>query len=84
MSRAATDEEILDAIYEVFRTSLGYHGDLSPEFDLIAADLDSLEILTLVVALEDRFEVAIDEESGDGVTTIGALVDMVQRVIAAT
>ena len=43
-----------------------------------AADLDadSLDLVELVMALEEEFDVTIDEEELQGVTTVGAAYDL--------
>jgi len=72
-----THDEILAAIAEIARSELRLEGPL-PEGDL-SEHLDSVQRLTLVVALEDRFEVSFLEEDDAAVRT----VDDVVRVILA-
>ena len=40
-------------------------------------DADSLDLVELVMALEEEFDVSVDEEELDGVTTVGAAYDLV-------
>ncbi len=40
-------------------------------------DADSLDLVELVMALEEEFDVAVDEEELDGVETVGAAYDLV-------
>jgi len=40
-------------------------------------DADSLDLVELVMALEERFDVSIAEEDLEGVTTVGHAVDLV-------
>ena len=40
-------------------------------------DADSLDLVELVMALEERFDVSIPEEDLEGVTTVGKAVDLV-------
>ncbi len=40
-------------------------------------DADSLDLVELVMALEDEFDVSIDEEELDGITTVGQALDLV-------
>lgn len=70
-----THDEILAAIAEIARSELRLEGPL-PDGDL-SEHLDSVQRLTLVVALEDRFEVSFLEEDDEAVRT----VDDVVRVI---
>ena len=39
-------------------------------------DADSLDLVELVMALEEEFDVTIDEEELQGVTTVGAAYDL--------
>jgi len=40
-------------------------------------DADSLDLVELVMALEERFDVSIPEDELEGVTTVGNAVDLV-------
>lgn len=68
------------AIGEVVQRELGWSGPL-PEGDL-AAHLDSVQRLTLVVALEDRFQVCFDLDDEHQVRTVDDLVRALQERIA--
>jgi acyl carrier protein len=39
-------------------------------------DADSLDLVELVMALEEEFDVTIDEEELQGITTVGASYDL--------
>jgi acyl carrier protein len=39
-------------------------------------EADSLDLVELVMALEEEFDVSIDEEELEGVTTVGAAFDL--------
>ncbi|MET0159161.1 MAG: acyl carrier protein [Acidimicrobiales bacterium] len=41
-------------------------------------DADSLDLVELVMALEDEFDVSIEEEELEGVTTVSQAVDLVR------
>ena len=40
-------------------------------------DADSLDLVELVMALEEEFEVNVEEEELEGITTIGAAYDLI-------
>ena len=40
-------------------------------------DADSLDLVELVMALEEEFDVAVDEEELEGIATVGAAFDLV-------
>jgi len=41
-------------------------------------DADSLDLVELVMALEEEFDITVEEEELDGVETIGQAADLVQ------
>ena len=48
-------------------------------------ELDSMAVVALIAAIEDRFGIAIDDEeiSGDNFATVGTLADFVAAQLAA-
>jgi len=71
---------ILDGIAAAAREELDWEGTLTPETPLVSAmELDSLRMLTLVVAIEDRFEVCLEEGDEAGLTTVGDLAGLIQK-----
>lgn len=40
-------------------------------------DADSLDLVELVMALEEEFDVAVDEEELDGIDTVGKAYDLI-------
>ena len=40
-------------------------------------DADSLDLVELVMALEEEFDVTVEEEDLEGITTIGAAYDLI-------
>ncbi len=72
-------DEVLREIRRVLREELGLSADPRPGDDLIRdLQLDSVGLLTLVVGLEDRFRVALQEEDAAAVRTVGELAALVQ------
>jgi acyl carrier protein len=41
-------------------------------------DADSLDLVELVMALEEEFDVSVDEEELEGIETAGAAFDLIQ------
>jgi acyl carrier protein len=79
-----TDEALLALIGEIAETRLGYAGTLTPDTRLVEAlALDSVRLLTLVVELENRLEVCLDEGDEQGVETVGELIELLRRRHAA-
>lgn len=76
---------IIRGIEEAARAELDWEGSLTPETPLVnALELDSLRMLTLVVAIEDSFEVCLEEGDEAGLTTVGDLAALIQKRLAAT
>ncbi len=72
---ALQDEEILSDLKAIARKSLDWEGTLTPEMSLVdALELDSLRLLTLVVEVEDHFEICLEESDEIGLETIGDLM----------
>lgn len=77
---AADEAAILDGIAEVARLHLGWTGEVRPDQRLIETlALDSLRSLTLVVEIENRFRIRLDEEGAGGIETVGDLMRTVRR-----
>jgi acyl carrier protein len=76
MSRDA----ILATIRELLRTQLGYTGPVEAESDL-ASDLglDSVQLLSLVVELENTFRVVIEPDGEEPLVTVGEVVALIER-----
>lgn len=79
-----TDGDILEAIGKVARTHLGWTGQLSRDMALVETlDLDSIRLLTLVVEVENCFRVRLDDEDEGRLVTVGDVVDVIRRKLAA-
>lgn len=74
---AWTEEMLRVVVVEAAQGALGWTGPL-PEGDL-AESLDSVQRLTLVVALEDRFEICFDPEDESGVKTMDDVMALLRQ-----
>jgi acyl carrier protein len=75
---------ILDGIADVARRHLDWRGELAPAMRLVEdLRLDSLRLLTLAIEVEDRFQVTLDQEDEAAIETVGDLVALVGRKLAA-
>ena len=74
-------EEILDLLQEIYHDKVGGRTDeISPEMRLVEdLGLDSLRLITLVVEVEDRFQICIEEEEEDEIVRLSDLVEVIQR-----
>jgi acyl carrier protein len=75
----AVDDD-LAILADVARAKLNWHGPLARNMRLVETlALDSLRRLTLVVELEDRFRVCLDEQDEEAIETVGDLLDTIRR-----
>lgn len=59
-------------------------GRLPPELRLIEdLALDSIQLLTLAVEVENRFRICMDPEDEEGIESVGDLADVVARKLEA-
>ena len=81
MDRAEAFQIVKESAVEV----LGVESDAITESARFKEDLDadSLDLVELVMALEERFEISVPEEDLEGVTTVGAALDLCLGKIAA-
>jgi len=77
---ADRDDEIIRGIEEVAARHLGWKGVLAPATPIAEAmALDSLRRLTLVVEIENRFRVCLEEEDEAAIETVDDLVAAIKR-----
>ncbi|MEA2692617.1 MAG: acyl carrier protein [Acidobacteriota bacterium] len=75
---------ILAGIAAVAREHLGWEGPVTPEMRLVEdLRLDSIRLLTLAAEVENRFQILLGEEEEAGIETVGDLVGIVERKLAA-
>ncbi len=75
------EREIALEIRRLAREDLGVDWDVGDD-EPLAGSLDSLALLSLVVAVEDRFRVRIPEEEGAAARTLADLAAIVARALA--
>jgi acyl carrier protein len=75
---AGSAAEVLEAITGIARRHLQWSGTASMEMPLAEAfELDSIRQLTLVIEIEDRFRIRLDEADETSMRTVGDLVDVI-------
>ena len=79
-------EEILEIVRDVTVEVLGVEPDAVVESAALKDDLgaDSLDLVELVMALEERLEVTIPEDELEGIKTIGQATDAVAAKLAVS
>jgi acyl carrier protein len=75
-----TDRDILLGIAEIAEKHLGFRGRIDPAARLVEdLQLDSLRLMTLSVAVEDRFMVTLEPEDEAVIYTVRDLLNIVRR-----
>ncbi len=78
--RGVTDDEILTGLAAIAAEQLDWHKPVTPDLRLVEdLNLDSIRLLTLLVAVEDRFRICLEEGDGAGIATVGDLAEAVRR-----
>ena len=67
-------DEILDVVAQ---EALVERGKLTPEATLESLGIASLDIISIVFALEDRFGIVLEQSEFEGVQTVDALVQLI-------
>jgi len=75
---------ILEGVCEVFVEQLKIHGITEDTHLLRDLKLDSLQQLTLVVELENRFRVAFGDGDDAGIERVGDVVDLLARRLSGS
>lgn len=72
-----TDQALRDTLTDLAQRTLGWTGPL-PDGEL-AAQLDSMQRMTLVVAIEDHFHIAFDEDDEAELNTVDDVIRVLKR-----
>lgn len=81
MDRNDAFEIVKAAVVEVLQVDAGAVTETTSFQDDF--DADSLDLVELVMELEERFEISVAEEDLEGITTVGAAVDLVLAKVSA-
>ena len=71
---SVSQDSILDVIAE---ESLVERSALTPAATLESLGIQSLDIISIVFALEDKFGIVLEQSEFEGVTTVQQLVDII-------
>ena len=78
MIRSVTRGEIEQALIEIVRQEKDVPDHLlTPETPLADAGIDSLDALTILFAIEEKFHISIPDATARSIKTFGNLVDAV-------
>lgn len=70
-----------EKVLQIIAEQLNRNEDaLDPSMDFVDdLDMDSIELVELIMSLEDEFGMEIDEEQLEGVRTIGDVLDLLEE-----
>ena len=76
------NEEIFDQLKEIMVDELGIDGsEIKPESVLLSdLDINSLELMNLVMVVEEKYNIFLDEERLRGIKTVGDVVSYVAEL----
>ena len=78
-------EKDAEAVYEILSEELGVdRAQLTPEAQIMDFSPDSLTIIEISMALEDRFSLSIPDESWERIKTVGELLELVAELLEST
>ncbi len=79
------DQKIYDALKEVLVTRLRVEEDqIKPDADLFEdLGLDSIDMMTAVMAIEEQFGIEVSDDEVEGVKTLQQAVDLLTQKVAA-
>jgi acyl carrier protein len=81
---AVTETDVLVEIRAIAATHLDLEREVQPDDDLTRdLELDSLRLITLAVAIEDRYRIEVAEEESARVRTVADLCQLVVRHVRA-
>ena len=81
---AITETEVLEEIREQLEAiKVPGAKDATPDNTWAELDVDSLDLVELVKALEDKFEITISDDDLKPIESVGAAIELTMRLDAA-
>lgn len=75
----SVEEKVKEIVIKIVRKP---DADFSPTATFKDFDADSLDIVQIVVALEDTFDIELDDDELQNVTDMAGFIAYIERVIA--
>ncbi|KAL5704540.1 acyl carrier protein [Ranunculus cassubicifolius] len=75
--------ETVDKVCEIVRKQLALSADteLTPESKFSTLGADSLDTVEIVMGLEEEFDIEVEEESSQNITTVQEAADMIDKLL---
>eukprot|EP00240_Pyramimonas_obovata_P011850 CAMPEP_0118920894 /NCGR_PEP_ID=MMETSP1169-20130426/329_1 /TAXON_ID=36882 /ORGANISM="Pyramimonas obovata, Strain CCMP722" /LENGTH=131 /DNA_ID=CAMNT_0006861515 /DNA_START=102 /DNA_END=497 /DNA_ORIENTATION=+ len=82
MVMAASDVETLDKVREIISEQLGTDIDkVAPDAKFVDLGADSLDTVEIMMALEEQFEITLDEEGAEKIATVQEAADLISAQV---
>jgi len=76
--KAAASEAIVTDVRTIIASQLGQDvGNIQADSKFVDLGADSLDTVEIMMALEEKFEITLDEEGAESITTVQEAADMI-------
>ncbi|KAH9322107.1 hypothetical protein KI387_016746 [Taxus chinensis] len=79
----AAKQETVTKVCDIVKKQLALSDDafITPESKFSTLGADSLDTVEIVMALEEEFQITVEEESSENITTVQEAADMIERLM---
>jgi len=82
--RAAANDTTFQAVKEIIAEQLACEEEkITPDAKFVDLGADSLDTVEIMMALEEKFDIQLDQEAGEKIVTVGNAADLIQDVISS-
>ena len=82
--RAAAQEDTFLAVKDIIAEQLACEPEkITPDAKFVDLGADSLDTVEIMMALEEKFNIQLDQEAGEKIVTVGNAADLIQDVISS-
>jgi acyl carrier protein len=81
---AAATEKTFNTVKDIIVEQLACPKEkVTPDAKFVDLGADSLDTVEIMMALEEEFDIQLDQEAGEKIQTVGNAADLIQEVILA-
>ncbi|KAG5523148.1 hypothetical protein RHGRI_035086 [Rhododendron griersonianum] len=79
----AAKPETVDKVCEIVRKQLALtpESEVTPDTKFTALGADSLDTVEIVMGLEEEFDITVEEENSDNITTVQEAADLIEKLV---
>ena len=73
----------MEKVCEIVRKQLALppESELTPDTKFAALGADSLDTVEIVMGLEEEFDISVEEESSENITTVQEAADLIEKLV---